>query len=244
MQQAIPLAPASSRSGECTRAVRVALPILVALIPLAMVLGAKSARKGISPVEVALMTALNYAGGSEFAAIGLWTSPLPVAVIVGMTFLVNSRHLLMGAALGPYLSHLPRRIVYPALFFMVDESWAIGIADARSRAARGLLPAFSLTFYMCFSLMFWVTWFSCATLGAVLGPVIGDIERWGLDMAFPAIFLVLIRGMWTSMRAARPWAVSLVAAAVTYLLVPGAWYVPAGAVAGLITAWFFAGEQT
>jgi predicted branched-subunit amino acid permease len=60
-----------------------------------MVLGAQSARKGLSPVEVALMTALNYAGGSEFAAIGLWTSPLPVAVIVGMTFLVNSRHLVL-----------------------------------------------------------------------------------------------------------------------------------------------------
>lgn len=243
MEQASTLALPTDTRGECARAVRTALPILIALVPLAMVLGAQGAKKGLSPVEVALMTALNYAGGSEFAAVGLWASPLPVAVIVAMTFLVNSRHLLMGAALAPYLRHLPRRIVYPALFFMVDESWAISIADARSRSSRGIVPSFSLPFYMCFGLMFWVTWFSCATLGAVLGPIIGDIERWGLDMAFPAIFLVLIRGMWTSARAARPWAASLVVAAGTHLLAPGAWYVPAGAVAGLIAAWFLAGEQ-
>ena len=35
---------------------------------------------------------------------------------------------------------------------------------------------------------------------------------------------------------AAPWAVSLGVAAVTYLLVPGAWYVPAGAISGAMAA--------
>ena len=55
-------------------------------------------------------------------------------------------------------------------------------------------------------------------------------------MAFPAVFLVLLRGMWKGMRAAMPWAVSLVAAVAACLLLPGAWYVPAGAVAGVLAA--------
>ncbi|RUX98980.1 branched-chain amino acid ABC transporter permease, partial [Mesorhizobium sp. M2A.F.Ca.ET.040.01.1.1] len=42
--------------------------------------------------------------------------------------------------------------------------------------------------------------------------------------------------------AARPWLVSLVVAALTYLVVPGAWYVAAGALSGLVAAWFLAGE--
>ena len=73
-------------------------------------------------------------------------------------------------------------------------------------------------------------------LGALLGPVLGDITRYGFDMAFPAVFLVLLRGMWKSVRAAMPWAVSLAVAIAVYLLVPGAWYVPAGAVAGVLAA--------
>ncbi|WP_395396847.1 AzlC family ABC transporter permease [Novosphingobium sp. BL-8A] len=240
----IPLNSASQTwAAEARRASKAGIPVLMALIPLAMVLGAQAHQKGLSLVEVTLMTGLNYAGGSEFAAIGLWNSPLPVLLIVVMTFLVNSRHLLMGAALAPYIRHLPRKVVYPALFFMVDESWAFSLLDARSREAQGETPAFSLPFYATLGAMFWVSWFSFATLGAILGPIIGDLGRWGFDMAFPAVFLMLIRGMWNTARAARPWMVSLVAASGVHLCVPGAWYVPAGAVAGLIAAWFWAGEE-
>ena len=49
----------------------------------------------------------------------------------------------------------------------------------------------------------------------------GDVRAYGFDMAFPAVFLVLLRGMWRGARAARPWLVSLLAAASTFLLVPG-----------------------
>ena len=187
------------------------------------------------------MTGLNFAGGSEFAAIQLWTSPPHILLIVAITFLVNSRHLLMGAALAPFLRHLPRRKVFPALFVMCDESWALGLADARQRAAAGITPAFSLRYYVGAALAFYLTWVVFTTLGAVLGPMLGDVETYGFDMAFPAVFLVLIRGMWKGMAAARPWLVSLAVAALTYLLVPGAWYVAAGALSGLVSAYFLSG---
>ena len=132
--------------------------------------------------------------------------------------------------------------MYPALFFMVDESWALSLADTRKRGEAGVEPRFSLPFYATLGLLFWVPWFSFASLGAVVGPVVGDLDRWGFDMVFPAIFLVLVRGLWTSARAARPWLVSLVVASLTHLLVPGAWFVPAGAVAGLVAAYCWADE--
>jgi predicted branched-subunit amino acid permease len=56
-------------------------------------------------------------------------------------------------------------------------------------------------------------------------------------MAFPAVFLVLLRGMWKDAAEAFPWLVSLVVAAGVHLTVPGAWYVPAGAVTGVVVAW-------
>lgn len=211
--------------------------MLLGLIPAALVLGAQASSKGIAPLAVSLMTGLNFAGGSEFAAIGLWTSPPHLLLIVGVTLLVNSRHLVMGAALAPLLRHMPRRRVLPLLFLMVDESWAMSLADAKARTASGSAPAFSTRYFLGASAGLYVNWLAFTTLGALLGPVLGDVERWGFDLAFPAVFLVLMRGMWTSVGAALPWLVSLLVAAGVHVAVPGAWYVPAGTFAGTAFAW-------
>lgn len=228
---------------EALRGLRASLPVMIGIVPFALVLGAQAAQKGLSAVEVPLMTGLNFGGGSEFAAIELWTSPPHVALIVAITFLVNSRHLLMGAALAPFIQHLPKRKAVPALFFMCDESWAMGLADARNRASLGMRHAFSVPYYLGVSAGLYFTWIVFTTIGAAIGPLIGDIEVYGFDMAFPAVFLVLLRGMWKGARAARPWLVSLVVAASTYLLVPGAWYVAAGALSGALSAFLLADNK-
>lgn len=94
--------------------VRDAVPLLLAIAPYALVLGAQASRSGLSVTELGLMTAMNFAGGSEFAAIQIWKNPLPVITIILITFLIKSRHIIMGAALTPYIKHLPRRKVLPA----------------------------------------------------------------------------------------------------------------------------------
>ncbi|MDP9486182.1 MAG: AzlC family ABC transporter permease [Actinomycetota bacterium] len=227
---------------EVLRGLRGALPLMLSLVPIGLLLGAQASQKGLSVVEVPLMTGLNFAGGSEFAAVGLWTSPPLVLLIVAITFLVNSRHLLMGAALTPYLKHLPKRKALPALFLMCDESWAVGLSDAKQRSAAGHQVGFSLPYYLAAAAGLYLTWIVSTAAGTVLAPGMGDVEAYGFDMAFVAVFLVLIRGMWKGARPARPWLVSLLAAASTFLLVPGAWYVAAGAAAGLLSAALWAEE--
>ncbi|BCG78944.1 AzlC family ABC transporter permease [Mesorhizobium sp. 113-3-3] len=238
----LPEAIDGGSSSEFRRGVISCLPVLLGTIPYALVLGAQATQKGLSAVELPLMTGLNFAGGSEFAAIQLWTSPPHIALIVAITFLVNSRHFLMGAALAPFLGHLPQRKVFPALFFLCDESWALGLADAKQRAAAGITPAFSPRYYMGAALAMYLAWVGFTAAGALLGPMLGHVETYGFDMAFPAVFLVLMRGMWKGVAAARPWLVSLVVAALVYLFIPGAWYVAAGAMSGLLAAWLMAGE--
>lgn len=223
---------------EVLRGLRASLPVILGFIPFALVLGAQATQKGLSIFEVPLMTGLNFGGGSEFTAMRLWTSPPHVLLIVAMSFLVNSRHILMGAALVPFLRHLPRRRALPALFFMCDESWAMALADARNQPS-GVI---STPYYLGVSVGLYLTWVIFTAIGAALAPVIGNVEQYGFDMAFTAVFLVLLRGMWKGIRACRPWLVSLVVAASTYLFIPGAWYVAAGAVSGLVTAAIW-GEQ-
>lgn len=222
-----------SFSAEAWRGILAALPVVLSFLPFGLLLGAQAAQKGFNVQTLMLMTGLNFGGGSEFAALALWTSPPQVLTIVLVSLLVNSRHLLMGASFAPCLSHLPPGKALLALFFMCDESWAMALADARVRRERGYAPAYHLGFYMGTALSLWLTWVFSTGLGVLLGPVLGDITRWGFDMAFPAVFFVLLKSMWKGYRAALPWLVSLICAGVTYRLVPGAAYVPVGAIIGI-----------
>lgn len=222
---------------ELQRGIRDSLPIMIGMLPLALILGIQGAQKGMSILEIPLMTGLNFAGGSEFAAVDLWHDPLPILLIITVTFMINTRHILMGAALAPYIRHYPLKHSLPMLFFMTDETWAMSFADIQRRKSAGL-PPFSAGYYMGIGGTLYILWITFTTLGASLGTQLGNIEALSFGMAFPAIFLVLLRGMWKGFSAAIPWLISLITAAIVYRLVDGAWYVPAGAISGLITAYF------
>lgn len=221
------------RHRELLRGLVACLPVMLGFIPVALVLGAQASQKGLSLIEVPLMTGLNFGGGSEFTAMGLWTSPPHILLIVTMSMLVNSRHILMGAALAPYLKHLPKKQAFPALFFMCDESWAMALSDAKKRR----VSIISLPYYLGSAAGLYLTWVSFTALGAYLGPELGDLNQYGFDMAFTAVFLVLLKGMWNGVSTCRPWLASLLVAALTYLLVPGAWYVATGTLAGLFVSY-------
>lgn len=231
-----------TRGHEIKRGAVAALPVVAGFVPFALVLGAQATQKGLQVWQVSLLTGLNFGGGSEFAAIALWTLPPQIVLLVAVTFMVNSRHLLMGAVLAPLLKNRPKRQTLAALFFMCDESWAMGLADAQQRQKAGLRDAFSMPYYMGVALVLYGCWIVFTALGAVLGPMLGDLEQWGFHMAFPAVFLVLLRGMWKGFVAARPWLVSLVVAIIAHYCLPGAWYVAAGAAAGMAAAWWWAKE--
>ncbi|QDH15424.1 branched-chain amino acid ABC transporter permease [Oecophyllibacter saccharovorans] len=218
------------------RGMKDALPLLLGTVPYALVLGAQARSKGLALFEVPLLTGLNFAGASDFAAIQVWTEPPAMLVIVGMTFLINSRHLLMGAVLSPFLRGRKLSHILPALFILTDESWALSMAESQRRAASNAQVLFSFRYYSGVAGTFYVGCVAATTLGAVIGPILGPLDHYGLDMAFSAVFLVLLRSMWTGWRAARPWLTSLVVAAATFLLLPGAWYVVAGTTAGLLHA--------
>lgn len=227
----------ASPQSEFLRGIKETSPMLIGLLPWALILGMQGGQKGMSWLEMLLMTGMNFAGGSEFAAVNLWANPLPILLIATVTFMINSRHILMGAAIAPYMRDIPLKKAMPALFVMCDESWAMAFAEIQKRKAAGL-PAFNMPFYAGVCFILYVMWIGFAAFGAAVGPMFGDVAAWGFGMAFPAVFLVLLRGMWKSFAASRPWFVSLIVACVTYLTVDGAWYVPAGALSGLLAAYF------
>ena len=143
-----------SPQSEFLRGIKETSPMLIGLLPWALILGMQGGQKGMSWLEMLLMTGMNFAGGSEFAAVNLWANPLPILLIATVTFMINSRHILMGAAIAPYMRDIPLKKAMPALFVMCDESWAMAFAEIQKRKAAGL-PAFNMPF-LCRRVLYFV----------------------------------------------------------------------------------------
>ena len=220
----LPVRPGSFREGALAT-----LPLMVGLIPFALLLGALAAQKGLSPLEMALMSGLVFAGSAQFLAVELWREPIPVLLLAGMALLVNGRHVLMGAAIAPRFTGVAAPHLYPAVFLLTDEAWALTLASSHSGAA-------AFGYYLGVAISLWLSWVFWTTAGTLGGTIIQDPATYGLDFAFIAVFLVLLRGMWRGPRSLAPWLASAGAAALVDRMVPGPLYVLAGAATGLLVA--------
>ena len=217
------------RGADFAAGARDILPVLIAAAPFGLLLGTLSAQKGLSPAEVAVMSATVFAGGSQFIAIDLWAHPVPVLTLVVSTIVVNLRHVLMGAALAPHLGRFGVGHKAAAMGLLADEVWALAV---RRAGERPLTPAY----YAGLALPLWVMWVSTTTAGALIGDGIEDPARFGFDFAFAAIFLCLLVGLWQgARRSALPLAVAAATALAAHWTIPGVWYVFLGGLAGAIT---------
>lgn len=201
------------------------VPLALSVFAYGLVFGVLAQQAGLSLLEALLMSGLVFAGASQFVAVGLWATPLPVATIVLATLIINLRHVLMSAALSPWFLRLPRPAAYGSLFFLNDESWALTMNELHTGTPNG-------AFLLGSGMMLFAAWLGATVAGRVLGAVVADPSWWGLDFAFTAVFVALLVGQWKGRTDLLPWAVAaLVAIGAKYVL-PGTWYILLGGLTG------------
>lgn len=221
---------------ELITGLKAASPLLVAMVPIGMVFGAIAVSKGLSPLEACLMSLFVFAGGAQFVAMDLWTHPASWAALGFAALLVNLRHILMSASIGAKMQSFKPWQRWLAMPVLTDESWAL--AEFRSMTST-LHPAF----YAAAALSIYTVWNLSTLAGALLGSVMGDTTVIGLDFAFPSVFIVLLMGFWKDRETGFVLLASASAAFLVHRYVPGAWYIAAGALAGLAVAGFAKDEQ-
>lgn len=213
------------------------VPAAIAAAPFGLLFGALASAKGLSVLEVFLMGIFVFAGGAQFAAIEIWIMPAPVVALVFSTLLINSRHVLMSASIVPKLDGFSPTQKFFGLYYMADENWAMAEKRAREHT---ITPAYWFGLIACLI----PTWLIMTTLGAVIGPALGDPRRFGADFAFTAIFIALVASLWQGRVTGWTVAASGIASALTYRLIGAPWHVLAGAVFGLAAAWLAAGRES
>jgi 4-azaleucine resistance transporter AzlC len=204
---------------------RLAAPLALGSIPYGLAYGVLSGQSGLSPVEVLLMSGLVCAGTAQFVVLGLWSTPLPVGLILLTTLVINARFLLMGTTLQAWFAPLPGWQRYSALFVLSDESWARAMSE-RARGGRDAAVLLGAGGVLA------IEWVGSTTIGRLLSGHVGDPTRLGLDVAFGTVFAALLVGMWRGRSDLFPWTVAAVVALAAHAWLPGAWYILLGGLAG------------
>lgn len=201
------------------------IPLGVSVGSYGLVFGLLASKAGLSLTQALVMSLTVFAGASQIIALDLWHSPLPITAILITTFIVNSRHVLMGAAIQPWVGQLSPFQAYGSLFFCADENWALSIKAFKSGEVDG-------GFLLGSGLCIYVFWFATSWMGYLGGLIIPNPSTYGLDFAFTATFIVLALSLWHEKREFIPWIIAAATATAAHILLPGKWYILIGALAG------------
>ena len=189
---------------------RAELPILAGVIPFGMIYGLLALAAGLTPIQAQAMSAIVFAGSSQFITVQLVAAGAPALVIVLTGGVVNLRHALYSASVAPYLKPLNRLWKYLLGYLLTDEAYAVAIThyyanlDPRGLPTEGPDPvpdpspdvgAASIAraehwYFFGAGLALWTTWQLSTAVGVFLGAVIP--ESWPLDFAVPLTFIALL----------------------------------------------------
>jgi predicted branched-subunit amino acid permease len=206
-------------------------PLAAFVIPFGIAFGVAATAKGL-PLETSVfMSAVMFAGASQFAVLDLWHAPLPLAMLALTVLAVNGRLIMLGAALAPWLLKVPAGRRLAAVMLLNDSNFAY----AMSARSRGELDAGIL---FGSGAIMWGLWAASTAAGAVAGSWAGDMSRFGFDAVMVAYFAAVIVGQWKGRGDLLPFAAAAATAVAGACILPTGWHIIAGALAGgLVGVW-------
>lgn len=208
------------------------LPISLFVVAFGAAFGLAAVQTGLAPLEATLMSALVFAGASQFATLGLWGQEVSVLPLIAVVFAINSRHLLMGASLYPMLRELPPGRRYGILLVLTDANWAVAAQDFQNGRRN-------LEVILGGGLALWLTWIVGTLLGVHFGGLLRNPQSLGLDMVLGCFLLAMALGGRKSPRVLVAWAVAAITAMMAYWWLPPHTHVVAGALAGGLVGFFW-----
>jgi len=194
-----------------------AWPICLGFFPIGLSLGVLAEKSGLAPWQMALMSLLVFAGGSQFIAVAmLETSGAPAAIVI-TTFMVNLRHLLMSSSLSLHFPAASRRFLALFAYGVTDESFAVNMARFNGGNWNRIS---ALTLNQATN----ATWLFCTVLGTYVGQFI-PVGGYGIDYALTGMFICLLVFQLKNAVFAATAVFAALCSVLAYLWLPGNAYV-------------------
>jgi 4-azaleucine resistance transporter AzlC len=183
------LAPRRTPTSLFLAGVRRELPILLGVMPFGMIYGALAQAAGLPFAAAQGMSAIVFAGSSQFVAAQLFAGGAPLAVIVLTIAVVNLRHALYSASLAPYVRHLSWRWKAVLAYLLTDEAYAVTVLHYQEPGVEPTAAPHHF-YYLGAGLALWSTWQASTAAGLFLGAQIPP--SWSLDFTLALTFIALI----------------------------------------------------
>jgi 4-azaleucine resistance transporter AzlC len=215
---------------------RLVLPILVAPVSFSFITGATSVQKGLSALEATLMSAGVFAGGGQLLALEVWHEPQAWLLVMLAAVSINVRFALQAASVQRKINHFSKFQRWLTIATLTDPAW--GMSEVRH-----LTRQVSFWFISGITVPIYLIWVLGTLAGALLGNLVDDPARLGLDFAFVGIFIALALPFWKK-SGALPVAVASGGTAILAKLAGfSALYVFIGAMAGVAVAGLMAARR-
>lgn len=162
------------------------IPTLLGYISIGIAMGVVGVSSNLSVLEIALLSALVYAGSAQFIICALLVVDSPISVIILTTFIVNLRNFLLCMSLAPHFTPYSTLKNVGIGVLVTDESFGVAMnkivkgEPVNDRWMNGL----NVTAYL--------SWIISCVVGALFGKWISNPESLGLDFALTAMFLALL----------------------------------------------------
>lgn len=142
------------------------LPVIIGMIPGAAAFGILARTAGLTVWESLFMSAVVFAGASQYAALNLLMTGASAVEIIITTALLNARHIMMGSSLSQKLEKGMGPIEKLSLFFfLTDESFSIASLQEEDKVSPQFLWGLQLPIYFT-----WSTVTVCGYLGTSVLP--------------------------------------------------------------------------
>ncbi|WP_313693991.1 AzlC family ABC transporter permease [Halorarum halobium] len=203
-----------TRLVELRSGVRDTLPLLLGIVPFALVAGVAGVEAGLTPLQTLGMSVVVFAGASQLAALDLLGSDAALGVVVLTAVVINLRMMMYSASIAPHFRALPARVRAGCAYLLTDQAYAVTVARYRradeERGADeehgadendvgavdggpddaddgGLRQPY---YYLGVGGTLWIVWQVGTVVGIVFGAGVPD--AWRLDFAVPLVFLALL----------------------------------------------------
>lgn len=194
------------------------MPLWLGAAPFGAIYAVSALAAGLTPAQTLGMSLLVFAGAAQFTAAGLFAAGVGPLAIVVTTLVINARHMLLAAALVPYLRRASPAARAGLAFQLTDETFAVGMR--RFLAGQGS-PAYQFGA----NTSLYVIWQASTVAGMLLGALIPDPAAYGLGLVFPLTFIGLLVPLLRDRVSATVAALAAVLAIAGALLLPGSWYI-------------------
>jgi 4-azaleucine resistance transporter AzlC len=200
---------------------RAELPILLGVAPFGMIYGILALGAGLSPLAAQAMSAIVFAGSSQFMLVQLAGAGAPGLVMILTGFVINLRHALYSASIAPHTLGLNPVWKGILSYLLTDEAYAVSILHYNTDSA----PENKHWYFFGAGLTLWTGWQVSTAVGIFLGAQIP--AAWGLDFTLALTFIALVFPVIRD----RPTLLAALSAGVTSILAAGLPYK-----LGLVTA--------